>query len=149
SALRNLNNDIQSDYLDPILDTFKKELGLDDEDIIRFPALFENASGCRGAGLTISLIPGTVNLIVTGDEPGETTKLFMPDPFLRGNGAAQSSDGLIQKTKELLPSEHELHFLDDWQTYHVAHGEVHCGTNVTRTPVTDWWSHARRLQEVQ
>jgi hypothetical protein len=39
-----------------------------------------------------------------------------------------------------------VHFIDDWYQYHCAMGEVHCGTNVIRTPpeldpkFTDrWW----------
>lgn len=43
--------------------------------------------------------------------------------------------------------EHEggrVHFIDDWDTYHVQMGEVHCGTKVRRTPhpLVDgrlWW----------
>jgi Protein-arginine deiminase (PAD) len=42
-----------------------------------------------------------------------------------------------------------IHWIDDWDVYHVNHGEVHCGTNVVRTPpeaVTgfsgpNWWDH--------
>ena len=33
-------------------------------------------------------------------------------------------------------------FVDDWYTYHLSMGEVHCGTNVLRTPDPDaqWWA---------
>jgi hypothetical protein len=27
-----------------------------------------------------------------------------------------------------------VHFIEDWDDYHAAEGEVHCGTNVRRTP---------------
>ena len=42
-----------------------------------------------------------------------------------------------------LPAGMTLHFIDDWWTYHVKEGEVHCGTNERRdfppagTP--KWW----------
>lgn len=39
-----------------------------------------------------------------------------------------------------------VHFIDDWNAYHIAMGEVHCGTNVIRTPpeleagfTARWW----------
>jgi hypothetical protein len=40
-----------------------------------------------------------------------------------------------------------VHFIDDWDYYHRMDGEVHCGTNVLRTPPEDaagytgpfWW----------
>jgi protein-arginine deiminase len=44
----------------------------------------------------------------------------------------------------------ELHFVDDWYSYHDLHGEVHCGTNTRRGPINrpqwlrsdaaKWWS---------
>lgn len=39
-----------------------------------------------------------------------------------------------------------VHFIDDWDTYHIQMGEVHCGTKVCRTPHplvngTMWWDH--------
>jgi len=45
--------------------------------------------------------------------------------------------------------EHEgntVHFIDNWNTYHIQLGEVHCGTNVRRTPHAmsspeRWWDH--------
>ncbi|WP_437940501.1 protein-arginine deiminase family protein [Sorangium sp. So ce341] len=38
----------------------------------------------------------------------------------------------------------EVHFLDDWATYHKGKGEVHCGTKVRYAPITveehdAWW----------
>ncbi|MEW5818431.1 MAG: protein-arginine deiminase family protein [Spirochaetota bacterium] len=31
-------------------------------------------------------------------------------------------------------------FIDDWNTYHNEEGEIHCGTNVKRTPPgVKWW----------
>lgn len=46
---------------------------------------------------------------------------------------------------------HTCVFIDDWNDYHVAHGEIHCGTNELRTPYDgqtafgaaryeDWWT---------
>jgi hypothetical protein len=41
-----------------------------------------------------------------------------------------------------------VHFIDDWYNYHEMSGEVHCGTNVVRTPPevdasfrARWWDH--------
>jgi hypothetical protein len=32
----------------------------------------------------------------------------------------------------LAPLDITVHFVEDWDTYHRQHGEVHCGTNSTR-----------------
>lgn len=31
-------------------------------------------------------------------------------------------------------------FLDDWLTYHLNSGEVHCGSNAERQPEASWWT---------
>jgi hypothetical protein len=44
-----------------------------------------------------------------------------------------------------------VHWIDDWDTYHRRSGEIHCGTNVVRTPPEAatgyggpfWWDHYR------
>jgi protein-arginine deiminase len=141
TALRALNQDLQSDYLDPIKAKFKSELGLTDADIILIPTLFETVSRCGGG--VAALMPGMVNLIVaTGND--NDTHLFLPDPFFR-EFADQSTDPLINHLAEVLPSELELHFVDNWDVYHLGLGEVHCGTNVRRTPIDEWWMTSEHL----
>jgi len=39
-----------------------------------------------------------------------------------------------------LATDFDVHFIDDWNEYHCYYGEIHCGTNVKRTPPTvNWW----------
>ena len=42
-----------------------------------------------------------------------------------------------------------MEFMDDWQVYHMALGEVHCGSNVVREPYdgADWWNEGWSLME--
>lgn len=141
-ALRSFNEDVQRDGIDPNIDTLRRELGLDDEDIVAIPAIFEEVD-CYGprAG---SLIPGTVNmLVVTGDD-GEST-LILPDSFLRDDGAPQADDPLIAYVNDLLPAAATPVWVDNWDVYHLGLGEVHCGTNTTRAPAAQWWTDALHL----
>jgi protein-arginine deiminase len=140
SALRAENQDIQSDYLDPMLDTFKAELGLTDADIILIPTIFEQYGNCGD----VALIPGTVNLIV-GNEAGESTKLFIPDPMMRTNTSGGIMDPFSTDFANRMPDGLELLFTDNWDAYHVALGEIHCGTNIIRTPWANWWEVAMHL----
>lgn len=32
-----------------------------------------------------------------------------------------------------------VRWIDDWETYHLGSGEVHCGTNSLRDPTAPWW----------
>ncbi len=145
NQLTALNTDVQDDYLTPILDQLKAALDLDESDVIRIPSLFErvNCSYSSAWMETAALIPGMVNLTAVNVE-GEPIHLFIPDPFMRGNGDPQSADPVIAAVQAQLPG-YELHFVDDWYGYHVMMGEVHCGTNVTRTPTADWWAESMHL----
>jgi protein-arginine deiminase len=137
-GLRDLNDDLQSDFLDGELDKLITELGLLPEEIIAFPGIFEEAPFC--GPYVASLIPGMVNLVVTDFDNG--TQIFMADPFLREDLADQSSDAMIQAVTDLLPKSVTPVFLDDWDIYHLGLGEVHCGSNVVRTPsFEDWWTN--------
>ena len=73
-----------------------------------------------------------------------TTHLFTADPFFRAT-TDQGSDPIISAFRSLMPAGMELHFLDNWDVYHMALGEVHCGTNVRRTPTASWWTDAAHL----
>jgi protein-arginine deiminase len=141
NSLRALNEDLQADYLDPILATFKAELGLTEADIIRVPSLFEHVSGCGGG--VAALVPGMVNLIVANTN-GQDTHLFTADPFFRST-ASQAADPFIADFAARMPAGLTLHFIDNWDVYHMGLGEVHCGTNVQRTPVGQWWTDAQHL----
>lgn len=142
-SLWSQNEDMQADYLDPNLAIFKAELGLDDEDIILVPAVFEESQECGGGAL--ALIPATVNLVVA--DLGSGPELFLPDPFLRADVDDQSTDPFIAEVTSLLPATLSLNWLDDWDWYHLAWGEVHCGSNTRRTPNRDWWTDAKHLLE--
>ncbi|WUO34737.1 protein-arginine deiminase domain-containing protein [Streptomyces sp. NBC_00286] len=32
-----------------------------------------------------------------------------------------------------------MSYIDDWYTYHLGQGEVHCGTNTLRDTSAAWW----------
>jgi hypothetical protein len=140
-ALVALNDDLQVDYLDPMLAQLKANLGLTDDDIILVPSLFEQVGGCGGR--VAALVPGMVNLIVA-NFPGEPVRLFVPDPFFRA-GDAPSGDPFRESFVASMPAASEIHFVDNWDVYHLGLGEVHCGTNVRRTPSAMWWAAALPL----
>jgi protein-arginine deiminase len=139
NALRALNEDIQFDHLTPIRQQFMTELGLTEADVIRVPSLFEHLGGCGVA----ALIPGMVNLIVA--DAGGQTNLFVPDPFFRTDLSDQGDDPFIEAFAASMPPGLNLRFVDNWNVYHLGIGEVHCGTNVKRTPTVAWWTAASHL----
>ena len=145
-GLRAYNEDLRDDHLLPIRAQMLDELGLTEDDVIDVPSLFEEVQGfCRSPGRALALIPGTVNLVVANFGEGDD-HLFLPDTFLRPDGAGQGEDAVIEWFNNAMPPELQLHFIDDWYSYHMQRGEVHCGTNVRRTPEhQDWWNVAAHL----
>jgi protein-arginine deiminase len=143
-ALRALNEEMRDDYMNTIRQQFLTEFGLEESDIINVPTLFEEVSGCGGG--VVALMPGMVNLIVANFE-GETPQLFVPDPFFRTNLQDQGGDPLLAAFADSMPEGLDTVFIDNWYTYHMALGEVHCGTNVLRTPIANWWEVATHLTD--
>ncbi|MED5369853.1 MAG: protein-arginine deiminase family protein [Myxococcota bacterium] len=145
-AMWTQNENLTNNVLEPQLDILKAELGLTEDDIIRIPGLFETAAQCGGG--VAALFPGMANLIVATDQDGVTT-LFVPDPMMRTNVSDESSDPIIAAFSALMPPELNLVFVDDWDVYHLGLGEVHCGSNVIRTPYEDatWWADGWHLMQ--
>jgi protein-arginine deiminase len=143
TALRALNEDIQADYIEPNIETMLEEFALTEDDIIRIPMLFEEAAGC--GSYTATLLPGTVNMIVAPEAGTGETDLIMPDPFFRQTLNNQSNDPFIEHVESLLPQGSRPHWVDDWEWYHMALGEVHCGSNTKRTPTSNWYESAQHL----
>jgi protein-arginine deiminase len=142
ARLRAFNDDLQVN-LDANLALLTAELDLAPEEVILIPALFESSPDCGGGAL--SLITGTVNMEVYTDPDGQGAVVLPPDPFFRSDTRDLPSDAFAAEIEALLPASVEVVWTDDWSAYHMAWGEVHCGSNTIRTPTADWWTDARAL----
>lgn len=131
-TFKRINQDFQRsiDFNERIL---KQELGLDKEDIIYLPMLFEGTNRRNPeVERADSFFPNMVNMIVLGSQ------LAIPKPF------GPQLDNICQFEKavrfQLEPLGLTCNFIDDWDTYFKDFGELHCGTNVKRQPFSfHWW----------
>ncbi|XP_034061579.1 protein-arginine deiminase type-2 isoform X2 [Gymnodraco acuticeps] len=132
------NNYVQS-CIDWNRDVLKRELGLDDEDIIDLPILFkllmeENDNNKAETELrAVAYYPDMVNMIVLGKNLG------IPKPFgPKVNGRCALEVEMCSLMEGLGLS---CTFIDDFASYHKKLGEVHCGSNVRREPFDfKWWN---------
>ncbi|NXF27866.1 PADI1 deiminase, partial [Rhodinocichla rosea] len=109
-------------------DLLKQELGLSEQDIVDIPQLFILTNSRADA-----LFPDMVNMLVLGRHLG------IPKPFGPVVGGRCC---LEQRVRELLePLGLSCTFIDDFFSYHVLSGDVHCGTNVRRKPFAFKWWH--------
>ncbi len=132
-SLREINEEFQ-EKIDYNRELLKKELGLRERyDIIDIPAVFTLEKG-----RALALIPGMVNMIVLNEH------LIIPKPF----GPVINGECQIEKyvREQLEPLGLVCHFVDDWSSYHIQEGEVHCGSKVLRKPFDfKWWNSKPEL----
>ncbi|XP_074532268.1 protein-arginine deiminase type-2-like [Halichoeres trimaculatus] len=123
-----LQNNYVQNCIDWNRDVLKRELGLEDADIIDVPILFTTHDKKADA-----YYPDMVNMIVLGKD------LAIPKPFgPKVNGVC----ALETEVRSLLEGLGlTCMFIDDFATYHIWHGELHCGSNVRREPFKEkWWN---------
>uniref|UniRef100_A0AAQ4NVF2 protein-arginine deiminase n=1 Tax=Gasterosteus aculeatus aculeatus TaxID=481459 RepID=A0AAQ4NVF2_GASAC len=125
------NNYVQS-CIDWNRDVLKRELGLDEEDIIDLPILFKlQRHECEYRAA--AYYPDMVNMIVLGKELG------IPKPFgPRVNGRCALEAEMLSLMGRLGLT---CTFVDDFASYHKLLGEVHCGSNVRREAFDFKWWH--------
>ena len=91
--------------------------------------LFENPY----PGVGIAWQPGTVNGILLGPKHFGSPKPH--GPVIEGKDLMEAD---LEKT--LAAKGITVHWIEDWDLYHRADGEVHCGSNVFRAiPTAKWW----------
>ncbi|MFQ5616897.1 MAG: protein-arginine deiminase family protein, partial [Anaerolineales bacterium] len=116
--------------LDAVQTRLETELELDPAtDIIKIPSLFIEEPLLPGA--FAALIPGMVNLLVITGSTFADTQLVIPKPFgpaLPASGGDQLEKDVRDKLTPLGYTLGQIRFIDDFDTYHINLGEVHCGT---------------------
>jgi outer membrane protein OmpA-like peptidoglycan-associated protein len=132
-------NDICQSRLNNVENTMKTELGLDNSDIVKIPSIFFELPGFTD--VFVAFMPGMVNMLVITRPNFANTRLVIPKPFgpVLG-GVDQLEKDVLDKLTPLGYAASQIKFVDDFDTYHVADGEIHCGTNSKREPhKIPWW----------
>ncbi|MFF8937881.1 protein-arginine deiminase domain-containing protein [Streptomyces paradoxus] len=97
--------------------------------------LAENPAQRAAAPATVATsayVPGAVNGVLLGRDRYLAPRQWGPviggkDIFTEAVTAAYQRVGL------------KVSYIDDWYTYHLGMGEVHCGTNTLRDATAMWW----------
>jgi protein-arginine deiminase len=117
-------------HIDTNVMQLKAEIGLADNEVVEIPFLIDEAYGAN-----LAYQPGMVNLLYVDG------KVVIPDPF---GPTINGVDPFKTAMQNILgPLGIEVHFADDWDTFHEGDGEVHCGSNVARTVISKWWETGR------
>lgn len=127
--------------------------------LIKLPNLFLGRSDSSSAGIerrsAVAFNPGPTNLQVlnaniSNPAGSKDLRLYVPQQWVyMDSSGLDIFEDHIKKSLEaaLTPppgapwSSATVFFVDDWDYYHRAKGEVHCGSVVKRAlPPFDWWS---------
>jgi protein-arginine deiminase len=111
------------------VNALKAATGLTNSEIIAVPFLHWETSGW-----SVAYQPGTVNGIYLANN-------VFASPNPHGPVINNSDIFKSQLSTALAPYGVSVHWVEDWDLYHRLLGEVHCGSNVTRSvPAnTKWW----------
>ncbi|MFE7275965.1 protein-arginine deiminase domain-containing protein [Streptomyces sp. NPDC057623] len=94
-----------------------------------------SAAAARATVATSAYVPGAVNGILLSRDRYLAPRQWGPviggkDIFTQAVTAAYVRAGM------------KVSYIDDWYTYHLGMGEVHCGTNTLRDASAAWWRAA-------
>ena len=105
-------------------------LNIKDADVIDLPVLYRENPDLPG--LADAFTGGMANMLVVNGHAA-LAKPFGP--------VVGGIDKFEEEARNLLtPLGLTLHFVDDWYSYHLQLGEVHCGSNTLRTETKfKWW----------
>lgn len=135
AAFMRVQTDIEARIMG-IKQVMKTELDLADSDFVSLPVLFM----ILDSGKYVAYTPGVVNSLVL-TKADKTVRLCMPKPFGPVVGGVCQFERFINIS--LGPAGTtgvDINFIDDFCTYHMLMGEIHCGTNSKREPPVDrWW----------
>ncbi|CAM5688581.1 MULTISPECIES: protein-arginine deiminase domain-containing protein [Streptomyces] len=95
----------------------------------------DSAAAARATVATSAYVPGAVNGILLSRDRYLAPRQWGPviggkDIFTQAVTAAYVKAGM------------KVSYIDDWYTYHLGMGEVHCGTNTLRDASAAWWQPA-------
>ncbi|MBL4687889.1 MAG: hypothetical protein JKY37_25085 [Nannocystaceae bacterium] len=126
--LKNWNEEVQG-IVDGVRRVLIRELGILDNEIIDVPVLYHRNNVSRKFD---ALTTAMMNMLVINGH------CIYPTPFgptCKGVDYFKADFEAKLTDLGLVP-----HAIDDWNEYHLAQGEVHCGTNTLRKPEpAHWW----------
>ena len=151
---------LQDGILEPLRTQIVAQLDLRmSTDVFDVPVLYDRRDtevGPRADAITPSLANGAVygavyiapdqllHEYLSGVAEEDANQNFLLDlgEDLNANGRLDTHrDPFHEWMSVHFPSSVTVEYIDDWETYHLRHGEVHCSSNERRTPPVDimWW----------
>jgi hypothetical protein len=105
-------------------------------ELLSVPVLYSGVASpsFATARSAVAFTPGAENSYPLGVNGGGEQTVYVPRQFGPRNG--QGQDIFETAVLNRVPT---ARFVDDWNSYHILDGEVHCGILGIRNPRGNWW----------
>ncbi|KAI9150756.1 Protein-arginine deiminase type-4 [Paramyrothecium foliicola] len=162
-------NKLAAERINTNIEVLKQETGISDDEILRLPATFYNQNPVcdiwRSRFASAPTRPGQLNIVEAATPPrnvirrqnegsfDKTIRAFHPaiingvvltnSTVLAPNPWGPVIDGrdiLLAEAEDIYAKAgYKVIWQDDWFSFHVRLGEIHCGTNTWRSTGGAWW----------
>lgn len=128
-------NMVYQEHMDLNRAILTKHLGLQHNDFIEIPVIFEVRTPPKER--TWAYFPSMVNHLVI-EHVSIVPKPHGPKININGETKCAFEEAFSNS----MPKGHRCIFIDDWYSFQIKLGGIHCGTNVLRVPPLDvkWWN---------
>ncbi|MFI6041695.1 protein-arginine deiminase domain-containing protein [Nocardia sp. NPDC051321] len=120
------DNELAARKIDENVERMFQETGTKPEEFVRIPGLYELSAGIDDEpDALVSFYPGAINGVLIN-----ATNYIAPrqwGPMVGGRDVFEAA-----VTEAYRSAGVAVRYVDEWETLHVAGGEIHCGTNVLR-----------------
>ncbi|MFB8275101.1 protein-arginine deiminase domain-containing protein [Nocardia colli] len=120
------DNEFAARKIDENVERVFQETGTKPEDFVRIPGLYELSAGIDDEpDALVSFYPGAINGVLINASNYIAPRQW--GPVVNGRDVFEAAVTDAYRSAGV-----SVHYVDDWETLHVAGGEIHCGTNVLR-----------------
>lgn len=122
-----------------VINVLKRETGINDDEIIRVPVLFEPTFFNEQS--FIALTPSAANLVALGQNKVAVAKQH--GPLVNGVDVFEEA-----VTSALQADDLSVFWVEDYIQAHGGSGEIHCQSNTLRKPgsLANWWKRGHRTK---
>ncbi|WP_433654581.1 protein-arginine deiminase domain-containing protein [Nocardia sp. CA-128927] len=120
------DNELAARKVDENAELLIRETGVRPDEFVRIPGLYELSMGIDDEpDALVSFYPGAVNGVLMNAQNYIAPRQW--GPIIDGRDVFEAA-----VTEAYRSAGVSVHYVDEWETLHVAGGEIHCGTNALR-----------------
>ncbi|ASF08279.2 hypothetical protein NBRGN_020_00330 [Nocardia brasiliensis NBRC 14402] len=118
-------NEVAARKIDENVERLVREVGLQPEEFVRIPGLYESGGVPEAPEGLVAFYPGAVNGVLMNASNYVAPRQW--GPIVDGRDVFEAAVTDVYRSVGLT-----VRYVDDWEALHLGGGEIHCGSNVLR-----------------